>query len=83
VAFADGRGSQWRMSADMLRRAARVWRHYADHGSPALRATIETELARTGDLQAFAGGTFDDWFANLPGEPPLFADGYESTTPQR
>lgn len=78
LGFAEGTGDQWRMSADMLRRAERVWRHYAEQGSPGLRATIEAELARTNNLQSFAGGTFDDWFANLPGEPALFGDGFEA-----
>jgi hypothetical protein len=76
-AFVGGRGAQVVMTAPMLERARAVWQQWADQGSPALRATIEGELARTDDLRDFIGMTADQWFASLPGDPPLFADGFE------
>lgn len=78
IAFVEGDGSQVRMSSEMLEAAAEIWRHFADHGSPALRAAIEAELDRTDDLQHFADMSFEQWFAALPSEPSLFADGFEA-----
>jgi hypothetical protein len=77
AAFADGRGGSVVMTAPMLERARAFWQRWSDAGSPALRATIETELARTDGLRDFIGLTADQWFAALPGAPPLFADGFE------
>lgn len=76
-AFVDGRGDAVIMSAAMLEQARAVWQDYADRGSPALRAAIAAELQATGQLQDFAGGSFEQWFANLPGAPVLHSDGFE------
>lgn len=80
-AFVSGRGAQVRMTAPMLERARALWQRWADRASPELRATIETELARTDGLRDFIDLTAEQWFAALPGPPPLFADGFESATP--
>lgn len=80
-AFVSGRGAQVRMTAPMLERARALWQRWADRAGPELRAAIETELARTDGLRDFIGLTADEWFAALPGPPPMFADGFESVTP--
>ena len=80
-AFVDGRGAQVRMTAPMLERARVLWQRWADRASPELRATIETELARTDGLRDFIDLTADEWFAALPGPPPMFADGFEPAAP--
>lgn len=76
-AFADGDGSRFTMSAPMLESAREVWQYWVDNGSPELAAAVARELQRTDNLQSFAGMSFEQWFATLPGEPPVFADGFE------
>jgi hypothetical protein len=80
AAFVVGEGSAHRMDADMIAAAREVWIGWRDRGSPALRATVTAELARTNQLAQFQGMTFDEWFAALqPGtaDGRLFSNGFE------
>ena len=78
--FVEGKGSDLTMSPEMLERAAGLWDYWAENGSPALQAAIAVELAQTNRLQIYADMSFDQWFNALPGEPPLFEDGFEAVT---
>ncbi|NLF66349.1 MAG: hypothetical protein GX579_17300, partial [Chloroflexi bacterium] len=47
-----------------------VWQRLAAAGSPALANTINQELAKYDNLQAFVGMTFDEWALAIGVQPP-------------
>lgn len=63
--FADGDGSGYRLTTATLADARAIWQQWAATGSPALRAAVDRELARTGNLQHFDGLTLEQWFVAL------------------
>ena len=81
-ALVEGRGDEYRFTPELVAQARAVWEGWAAAGSPALRADIESELQRLDHLDAFAGMTFDRWFAALSvgtAGTMGFADGFESS----
>jgi hypothetical protein len=55
----------------MVDDALDIWQRIAASASPGLSTVIETELAEYGNLQDFAGLSFDEWVQALGVEPPL------------
>ncbi len=75
-----GNGAQERMSPEMLVEARNVWMEWRDRGSPALRATMQSELTRLNNLTVFNDMTFDQWFQSLTvgnAGPQIFRSGFE------
>lgn len=79
-ALIEGNGEQFRMTPTMLQQARRVWEGWRDRGSPALRATMISELARLQNLSVYNNLSFDAWFAGLTvgsAGPQIFRDGFD------
>jgi hypothetical protein len=80
LALVQGNGSQHRMTPAMLLQARGVWEGWRDRGSPALRATMVSELARLQNLTVYNNLSFDAWFAGLSvgsASPRIFRDGFD------
>lgn len=80
TALTQGNGSQYRMTPGMLQQARGVWEGWRDRGSPALRATMVSELARLQNLTVYNNLSFDAWFASLSvgsASPRIFGDGFD------
>jgi hypothetical protein len=78
--LATGNGAQERMTPEMLVQARNVWMEWRDFGSPALRATMQSELTRLNNLTVFNNMTFEQWFQSLTvgtASPQIFRDGFE------
>jgi hypothetical protein len=70
-ALVQGRGNDLIVTQEMVDDALDIWQRTAAAASPALAATINTELARYDNLQDFVGLTFAEWFVVIGGEPPV------------
>jgi hypothetical protein len=69
-ALLTGRGDEHIVTQAMVDDALHVWQQLAAAGSPALAATINTELAQYNNLQDFVGLTFDQWAIAIGVNPP-------------
>ncbi len=77
-AFAEGDGSDYVLSPQMLASARTVWEGWAQRGSPELAAAIQFELERSNNLQSYANLNFEQWFQSLQtGPSAMLADGFE------
>jgi len=80
TAFIAGDGSDFVFTPDLIAGAREIWLGWAAAGSPELAAAVAAELARTDDLNAFSGKSFDEWFSELEvgtATQRIFADGFD------
>lgn len=73
-------GSQYRLTQDLTGNARAVVQGWRDNGSPALRAAVDNEFARTAFFNQFSGMTFTEWFNAIRvgnATENLFEDGFE------
>jgi hypothetical protein len=69
-ALVTGRGDEVVVTGRMIAHAYDVWLSLSLYGSPELGSAIQAELARTNNLQDFAGLTFNEWALAIGVQPP-------------
>lgn len=73
-------GALYKFTPELIGNARFVVQGWRDNGTPALRAAVINEFARTASFNQFTGMTFTEWFGTISvgnATDYLFTDGFE------